>query len=79
MNQLKTRTDETEAGWVVQIYDRQRRLICLVEPSHGWAFFFGCLVGFVVTAVDFSRAAQVSPPPLEAPQTPVGAPLFQVD
>jgi hypothetical protein len=79
MNQLKTRTDETDEGWVVQIYDRQRRLICLVDPSHGWAFFLGCVAGFLVTAVGFSRAAQVSQPPLETPQTPVSAPPLQVD
>ncbi len=51
---------EIDEGWRVQVYDRDRRLICLLEPSHGWIFFLGCVAGFLVAAIGFSRTAPVS-------------------
>ncbi|MDA0673012.1 MAG: hypothetical protein O3C67_04810 [Cyanobacteria bacterium] len=75
MPKLDTTPIETTEGWMVQVYDRDRRLICLIEPSHGWAFFFGCLLGFLVTAVGFSRANPSTPVSTTTPEAPVVAPL----
>jgi hypothetical protein len=36
--QLKLDTDE---GWMVQVYGSNRRLLCALEPSHGWIFLIG--------------------------------------
>jgi hypothetical protein len=67
----------SEQAWVVQVYDRDRHLVCLVDPSHGWAFFLGCVAGFVVTAIGFSRGTSPveAPSPAEMPSGEVVAPL----
>jgi hypothetical protein len=50
-NQLQEALD---SGWSVQIYSRDRRLLCSLYPSHGWAFFMGIVLGFVVALVSLS-------------------------
>ncbi|MGD1906121.1 MAG: hypothetical protein ACFB0C_09025 [Leptolyngbyaceae cyanobacterium] len=56
-----------DEGWRVQVYDRDRRLICLLEPSHGWTFFLGCVAGFLIAAIGFSRTAPTPPPSINPP------------
>ncbi|MFP4134456.1 MAG: hypothetical protein ACLFRN_04815 [Halothece sp.] len=46
MNYLK---DEIDEGWSVQIYGRDRRLLCSFYPSHGWTFFLGFIFGLLLT------------------------------
>jgi hypothetical protein len=60
-NQLQEALD---TGWSVQIYSRDRRLLCSLYPSHGWAFLIGIVLGFVVALVSLSGqvSAQSSPP-----------------
>lgn len=36
-------------GWVVHIYDRNRRLLCTLDPSHGWSMLAGLTLGVVLT------------------------------
>jgi hypothetical protein len=50
-NQLQEALDN---GWSVQVYSRDRRLLCSLYPSHGWAFLMGIVLGFVVALVSLS-------------------------
>lgn len=72
-SQLKLNTDE---GWVVQVYGSNRRLLCVLEPSHGWIFLIGCGVGLLLSVI-WINVARYSPP-LE-PTPPTESPALQVD
>jgi hypothetical protein len=72
-SQPKLNTDE---GWVVQVYGSNRRLLCVLEPSHGWIFLIGCGVGLLL-AVIWINAARYSPPSAQTSQTEL--PTLQVD
>ncbi|WAL60928.1 hypothetical protein [Thermocoleostomius sinensis] len=72
-SQLKLDTDE---GWVVQVYGSNRRLLCVLEPSHAWIFLIGCVVGLLLSVI-WMNAARYSPP-LE-PTPPTELPIWQVD
>jgi len=50
-----------DEGWSVHIYDRHRRLLCTLAPSHGWMFLLGCVFGIMV-AMLWGNVAQQSPP-----------------
>ncbi len=67
---------DRDQGWVVQVYDSNRRLLCVLEPSHGWIFLLGCSLGllFSVIWINISRYS----PPLE-PISPTESPKLQVD
>ncbi len=67
---------ETNEGWMVQVYGRDRRLLCVLEPSHGWTFLIGCGVGLAV-AILLASLSDYRPPsePVESIETPA----FQVD
>lgn len=49
-----TRIDNAQAGWLVQVYNGDRRLLCMLEPSHAWTFLLGCGLGLLV-AVGWSN------------------------
>ncbi len=72
---LRSRIDPDE-GWRVQVYSSDRRLLCVLEPSHGWMFLLGCGVGILLAViwVNFARYA----PPVE-PAPPTNTPKLQVD
>jgi hypothetical protein len=72
-SQLKLDTDE---GWVVQVYGSNRRLLCVLEPSHGWIFLIGCGVGLLLSVILITIARYS--PPLE-PTPPTDLPALQVD
>lgn len=72
-SQPKLNTDE---GWVVQVYDSNRRLLCVLESSHGWIFAIGCGVGLLLSVI-WINAARYSPPSEPAP--PTESPVLQVD
>ncbi|PSN17343.1 hypothetical protein C7271_18235 [filamentous cyanobacterium CCP5] len=72
-SQLKLDTDE---GWVVQVYGSNRRLLCVLEPSHGWIFLIGCGVGLLLSVI-WINIARYSPS-LEPPP-PAESPALQVD
>jgi hypothetical protein len=81
MNQFESKQSQpkfsTDEGWLVQVYGSNRRLLCVLEPSHGWMFLMGCCVGLLVSAI-WVNAARYSPPLQPTPPSEE-APPFQVD
>jgi len=67
---------QIDDGWMVQVYGRDRRLLCVLEPSHGWIFLAGCSLGLIF-AVAFFNLGRYSPPLEPPPSTEV--PYLQVD
>ncbi len=78
MNTSESRQSEQklDEGWVVQVYGSNRRLLCVLEPSHGWIFLIGCGFGLLLSVI-WINAARYSPP-LE-PTPPTESPALQVD
>jgi hypothetical protein len=72
---LHTKSNTNE-GWAVQIYGSNRRLLCVLDPSHGWVFLFGCVFGLLVSVI-WVNVARHSPP-IE-PMPPSASPKLQVD
>lgn len=63
---------DADEGWLVQIYGGNRRLLWVLEPSHGWIFLIGCGVGLVLSVIWFnfvrvSYPVEPSPPQNSAP------------
>ncbi|MEM6253558.1 MAG: hypothetical protein AAF821_11605 [Cyanobacteria bacterium P01_D01_bin.156] len=74
MKKLQNPVDE---GWSVHIYDRQRRLLCALEPSHGWIFLLGCAFGLVLAIIWFNVAPNSE---TTVPREPLPkSPMLQVD
>lgn len=80
MNKFESRPSQpkldTDEGWVVQVYGSNRRLLCVLEPSHGWSFLLGCGVGLLLSVI-WINVARYSPP--SAPTPPAEPPVLQVD
>ncbi|MGK7887567.1 MAG: hypothetical protein AB4057_23420 [Crocosphaera sp.] len=72
MNQFESRQSQSQLerneGWVVQVYGSNRRLLCVLEPSHGWIFLIGCGFGLLLSVIWFN-AARESPPLESTPPT----------
>lgn len=81
MNKFESRqsqpTLDKNNGWIVQVYGSNRRLLWVLEPSHGWIFLIGCGVGFLLSAI-WVNTARYSPP-LEPTTAPTEFPSWQVD
>lgn len=67
---------DTDEGWLVQVYGSNRRLLCVLEPSHGWIFLLGCCVGLLVSVIWVNLARQSQAP---VPTPPSEVPTLQVD
>ncbi|MEM9816632.1 MAG: hypothetical protein AAF215_23730 [Cyanobacteria bacterium P01_A01_bin.123] len=67
---------DNDEGWIVQVYGSNRRLLCVLEPSHGWIFLVGCCVGLLLSIIWFNAARYSSP---VEPTTPTEAPALQID
>jgi hypothetical protein len=80
MNKFESRQSQpkldTDEGWLVQVYGSNRRLLCVLEPSHGWIFLIGCGVGLLLSVI-WINAARYSPPLEPTPLTE--SPALQVD
>lgn len=59
---------DADEGWLVQVYGRDRRLLCVLESSHGWMFLLGCGVGILLSVI-WVNIARYSPPVEAAPPT----------
>lgn len=44
----------TQEGWAIHVYNCDRRLLCTLEPSHGWAFAAGLTLGLVVAVIGYN-------------------------
>ncbi|NEQ96020.1 MAG: hypothetical protein F6K30_04725 [Cyanothece sp. SIO2G6] len=67
---------DADEGWVVQVYGSNRRLLYVLEPSHGWTFLLGCGFGLLIAVMWFNVARLV--PPVE-PAPPTETPKLQLD
>ncbi|MBE7382838.1 MAG: hypothetical protein F6J95_015660 [Leptolyngbya sp. SIO1E4] len=86
MKKLDSKTTDADEGWIVQVYGSNRRLLCVLEPSHGWIFLAGCCLGLALAIVIFNVSRYTSStdrPELTAPNEsttdPVKRPPLQVD
>ncbi len=66
----RSQFDKDKEGWLVQVYGGDRRLICIIEPSHAWAFLLGCGIGILFT-VAWVNLASFSSSRTYAPATTV--------
>lgn len=53
---LRSKFDNTSEGWIVQIYSCDRRLLCVLDPSHAWTFLWGCGFGLLIAVGWFNLA-----------------------
>ncbi|MEA5451796.1 hypothetical protein VB780_24685 [Leptolyngbya sp. CCNP1308] len=75
MNKLHHTTQE---GWAVHIYDCDRRLLCTLEPSHGWMFMAGLALGLTLGIIGYNLPQEPAAVPPQAPKLDIVAPL-QID
>ncbi len=55
MQKLNQTTEYKSAnGWIIHIYDCNRRLLCSLEPSHGWSFLAGIGLGLLVSITGYN-------------------------
>ncbi|MGK7891374.1 MAG: hypothetical protein AB4042_18750 [Leptolyngbyaceae cyanobacterium] len=84
MNKFESRQSQpkldTDEGWLVQVYGSNRRLLYVLEPSHGWVFVIGCSVGLLFSVIWFNLA-RYSPPsdPTSPTELRTKPPALQVD
>ena len=67
---------ETHEGWLVQVYGSNRRLLCVLDASHGWIGLIGFGLGFLLAVLSMG-ADSYSPPRTVTPPTEL--PALQVD
>ncbi|NJL86202.1 MAG: hypothetical protein HC886_09805 [Leptolyngbyaceae cyanobacterium SM1_1_3] len=68
--------DQTlNTGWVVHVYDGNRRLLLTLEPAHAWAFLVGAIAGLTIAAVGYNLKLPSSALPPATEHTPMSAPL----
>lgn len=46
--------DPIDEGWIVHVYGRNRRLLCALEPSHGWMFLAGLVLGLLLAITGYN-------------------------
>jgi len=80
MNKFESRQSSPNLGmnegWFVQVYGSNRRLLCVLDSSHGWLFLIGCGFGLLISVI-WINAASYSP----APETslPAESSFLQLD
>jgi hypothetical protein len=73
---------ELKTGWIVHVYGRNRRLICALEPSHGWALLTGVGLGLLAAIIWFNlyTPGQHTPSQSSLPLTDkTGMPFLNID
>jgi len=80
MTYLKDKIDE---GWSIQIYGRDRRLICSLHPSHGWTFLTGFFIGLFLALTligqPSNQGSNVENSETSTPPPNLDEPLLQID
>ncbi|MGB3202271.1 MAG: hypothetical protein WBA99_15310 [Nodosilinea sp.] len=69
-------TLDSNEGWIVQVYGGNRRLLYVLDPSHGWAFLTGCCAGLLLSVIWVNLARHSAP--VES-ITPTETPAYQID
>ncbi len=46
--------------WIVHVYGQDRKLLWVLEPSHGWSFLLGFSFGLLLAVIHFNLAASSS-------------------
>lgn len=64
MNKLHHPTQE---GWAIHVYSCDRRLLCTLDPSHGWMFIAGLALGLMVAIIGYNLPHE---PTVIIPQPP---------
>jgi hypothetical protein len=54
-----------QEGWAIHIYNCDRRLLCTLEPSHGWVFTAGLAFGLGLAIIGYNLP---HPPVAASPQ-----------
>ncbi len=72
---LKASTS-TDEGWAIQVYGQNRRLLCVLDASHGWVFLMGCGIGLLLSVIWMNAARYSSP---VEPAEPTELPALQID
>ncbi len=68
-SKLRTSINNTSEGWLVQIYSRDRRLLCVLEASHAWTFILGCGAGLLL-GIGWFNLASSTPATTYVPSPP---------
>jgi tetrahydromethanopterin S-methyltransferase subunit F len=75
--------DKIDEGWSIQIYGRDRRLLCSLYPSHGWTFLAGFVVGLLLALSmvghHLTQASSFASPSSSPTSPNPHEPLLQVD
>jgi hypothetical protein len=61
---------DIDEGWVVHVYGRDRRLLCSLEPSHGWIFIIGLAMGLILGLGLAAASLRSEPPTRQSPSLP---------
>ncbi|NJN61131.1 MAG: hypothetical protein HC795_05995 [Coleofasciculaceae cyanobacterium RL_1_1] len=75
---LRTKFDNISEGWLVQIYNSDRRLLCVIDSSHAWIFVLGCVLGLFV-AMGWSTPMRHHPSTTPEPNTTTTLPELSID
>lgn len=80
MKELKQRKESVSEPWMVHVYGQNRKLLWVLEPSHGWLFLLGLGTGLLLAVVHFNLARPSATSDREpvAPST-IQTPALQVD
>ncbi|ESA32055.1 hypothetical protein N836_28280 [Leptolyngbya sp. Heron Island J] len=66
--------------WIVHVYGQNRKLLWVLEPSHGWLFLLGFGFGLLLTVIHVNLATSTSVsealPTRDASESPA---LLQLD
>ena len=51
---MKKLEESVSEPWIVHVYGQNRKLLWVLEPSHGWVFLLGCLFGLLLAITHFN-------------------------
>ena len=74
--QSRLRIGPTGEGWLVQVYDGERRLLCVLDASHAWTFLWGCGFGLLLAVAWVNLVGNSPPTTYESTTTP---PVLSID
>lgn len=64
---VKSLERDLDQSWIIHVYGPNRRLVCTLDPSHGWVFAVGLVLGLMVGVGASSHSATTPPTHSQAP------------